>query len=91
MPSEILAMAEALLVKMVAFILSDFPTPLQKHQDSARTPMFVGIVLEIMSFAQNGGSTMTKLGIAAMSSIKKQKLEMGLRLERERKDEMVVK
>ena len=34
---------------------------------------------------------MTKLGIAAMSSIKKQKLEMGLRLERERKDEMVVK
>lgn len=69
MPSEILAMAEALLVKMEAFILSDFPTPLQKHQDSARTPIFVGIVSEIMGFAQNGGSTMTKLYIAATSSI----------------------
>ena len=36
-------MAEALLVKMVAFILSGFPTPLQKHQDSVKTPIILGM------------------------------------------------
>ena len=47
-------MAEALLVKMVAFILSDFPTLLQKHQDSVKTPMILG-----MGFGHHAaGSTM---------------------------------
>jgi hypothetical protein len=77
-PVEILAMAEALLVKMAAFILSDFPTPLQKHQDSVKTPMIFG-----MGFGHNAAGS-TKLGIAM------QYIKMGLRLERER-DEMVVK
>ncbi len=47
-------MAEALLVKMVAFILSDFPSPLQKHEDSVKTPMIFG-----MGFGHHAaGSTM---------------------------------
>ncbi len=47
-------MEEVLLVKMVTFILSDFPTPLQKHQDSIKTPM----ILE-MGFGHHAtGSTM---------------------------------
>ena len=47
-------MAEALLGKMVAFILSDFPTLLQKHQDSVKTPMILG-----MGFGHHvAGSTM---------------------------------
>jgi hypothetical protein len=47
-------MAEAFLVKMVAFILSDYPTPLQKHQDSIKTPMIFG-----MGFGHHAtGSTM---------------------------------
>jgi hypothetical protein len=51
-------MAEALLVKMVAFILSDFPTPLQKHQDFVKTPMILG-----MGFGHHAAGS-TKLGIA---------------------------
>jgi hypothetical protein len=58
---EILTMAEALLEKMAAFILSDFPTPLQKHQESPRTPILGW--LKTMGLAQNGGSS--KRGIAA--------------------------
>ena len=51
-------MAEALLVKMVAFILSNCPTPLQKYQDFVKTVMILG-----MGFGHRAVGS-TKLGIA---------------------------
>ena len=44
---EMVAMAGPLAVKMLAFIRSDLPAPLQKHHDSPNTPIVLSLFLSL--------------------------------------------
>jgi hypothetical protein len=75
-------MVEALLVKMVAFILSNCPTPLQKYQDFVKTVMILG-----MGFGHCAAGS-TKLGIA-MQYIKRVEIKQnGFAFRERERDEM---